>query len=265
MPVVHYDPTNERYGAWLSGAFVALPFGVDEVTLTSTGNQDNLDINNAALVRFNNASDVTIRGIVAGKPGQVVTIASVGAGNVLLAHQNANSTDVNRLIHPVTVGTTPLAAGKGVATYQYDGTTDRWRLVTHNQGKPIDVAFAAGNYTADGAASWTLQSGDQRQFSYLLVGQTLQVFLALADTTVSGATTSNLYIAIPNSFQANAGYVSQAGGLFGGLSNAVAVNFFPRVIAATPTTIRLNRADGVAWAIGTNNNDSSFQFQFIID
>jgi len=84
-----------------------------EVTLTTTGNIDDLDFGNVSLIRMNNASLATIRGLKAGYAGQIVTIVSVGAGQVDLAHQNAGSSAGNRFINFATIGTTCLAAGVG--------------------------------------------------------------------------------------------------------------------------------------------------------
>lgn len=84
-----------------------------EFTTTATGNVDDLDFSNADLIRFNNATDATLRGLKAGTAGQVVIVVSIGAGNVFLAHQNTNSAAANRLINFATAGTTPLAAGQG--------------------------------------------------------------------------------------------------------------------------------------------------------
>jgi hypothetical protein len=108
---------------------------------------------------MNNASDATLRGMAAGVGGQVVHIVSVGAGNVYLAHQNAGSSAANRLINTFTSADTPLLAGRGSATYVYDDTTDRWRLVEHIQGGVIaytpswtstGTAPALGNGTLTG-------------------------------------------------------------------------------------------------------------------
>lgn len=108
-----------------------------EKTVTTTGNIDDLDLEGAGLLRMNNASLSTIRGLKAGYAGQEVTVVSIGAGQVDLAHQNAGSLTGSRLINTVTSASTSLAAGSGMATYKYDETTARWRLLTHTQGAGI--------------------------------------------------------------------------------------------------------------------------------
>jgi hypothetical protein len=97
-------------------------------TFTTTGNIDNLDFQHARYIRANNATLATIRGLVAGYyDGQVVTIVSIGAGQVNLSHQNTNSTAANRIITN-NANTHAYAAGTGTVTLQYDLTTARWRV-----------------------------------------------------------------------------------------------------------------------------------------
>jgi hypothetical protein len=103
-----------------------------ELTVTTTGNIDNLALGGATLLRMNNATLATIRGIAAptaGQPKEVV-IVSVGAGQLALAHENAGSTAANRLINFTTASVLlPIGTGNA-ARYRYDETTDRWRLVS---------------------------------------------------------------------------------------------------------------------------------------
>ena len=152
-----------------------------EISTTTTGNIDNFAIGTApiTLLRMNNASDATLRGMAAGVGGQVVIIASVGAGNVFLAHQNAGSDAANRLINTVTSADTPLSAGKGTATYVYDDTTDRWRLKTHEQGGYIAYTVTwAGGSPSIGNGSLTGQ--------YRVTGPNIEIRIAL----VGGSTTN---------------------------------------------------------------------------
>ncbi len=122
-----------------------------EVSYTTTGNIDDLNFGNVNLIRMNNATSATIRGLAAGSPGQKVTIVSIGAGNVLFAHQNAGSVAGNRLINTVTSIDTPLLAGKGYATYEYDSTTARWRLVDHDQGGFVTYTVTWTGFVANPA------------------------------------------------------------------------------------------------------------------
>lgn len=229
------------------------------VTVTTTGNIDDLDFSKAGLIRMNNASDATIRGLKAGYVGQRVTIVSVGAGHVYFSPQDTNSTAANRLLNPITVGNTPLAAGKGAATYQYDGTTERWRLITHAQGTPIAIAYASGNYTAS-TGTWTVDSADQVTLSYLISGMTKQMrmLFAVVETTTSNATTQ-LRIALPGSYSP----VEETDGLFRARDNTATVSELGLVLVeAGVARLRLQLADGTQWAVSTNNTSVQGQLEF---
>lgn len=151
-----------------------------------------------ATIFANNATLLTVQGIAAGVDGQHLTIASIGAGQVDFAHQNAGATAANRLINIATSANTSLAAGAGVATFVYDLTAARWRMVTHEQGAWITPAFAAGDYTA-ATGNWTVIAGNVAICAYRLSGRTLQIKLNVASTTVS-ATPASLKRAIPGGF-----------------------------------------------------------------
>jgi len=149
-----------------------------EITITTTGNIDDLDFGNAAVIRMNNASLATIRGLKAGYDGQQVTIYAINA-EVDLSNQNAGSSTNNRLINTVTSGVTPLAGGSGSATYKYDATTARWRLNQHNQGKAIDIS---GSTTIVG---WSAFTSGRRFVWILLHGNALTVTIMLEGTSNS--------------------------------------------------------------------------------
>lgn len=179
-----YDNDN-----WLLGVSTET---TREITITTTGNIDNLDFGNANLIRMNNASLSTIQGLKAGKSGQLVTIVSIGAGQVNIANQNTNSLAGNRFITFVTSAPTPLAPGAGAIVCKYDGTTERWRLISHNQGAVITPTFAAGDFTAS-SGSWSVDSGDVSSCAYYLTGKVLLVIFQIDATSVS-ATPAQLII-----------------------------------------------------------------------
>lgn len=217
------------------------------IDVSTTGNIDDLDFQYCSVIRMTNASLATIRGLKAGFPGQEVTIISTGAGQVNLSHQNAGSSAANRLINTVTSGITPLAAGKGQATYKYDDTTARWRLISHIQGTWIDVPFSAGNFTAT-TGTWTVESGDQLTYSYVIINGTITISLVLTTTTVS-AITAELLVTIPESFitiirQDMMGYCSSGGG---------ATEPMQTYVTNGGTQIHLVRFN-TNWAIGAGND-----------
>jgi hypothetical protein len=118
-----------------------------EYTLATTGTVD-VAFSNADLIRCTNAALTTIIGLTAGSPGQRVTIVSIGAGQVDCYHQSGVPAAGNCLLNAPTSATITLAPGKGAATYQYDGTTQRWRLITHTQTGPIGASvYTSGALT----------------------------------------------------------------------------------------------------------------------
>jgi hypothetical protein len=154
----------------------------------------------ALTIYANNATLLTVQGIAAGLDKQRLTIISIGAGQVLLAHQNAGASVANRLINFATSGNTPLAAGSGTATYQYDASTARWRLIAHEQGAWITPTFAAGEFTAQ-AGNWVVAAGDVTTDAYWLRGRSLTHAFLYSTTTVS-ATPTYLSRLIPGGFTA---------------------------------------------------------------
>lgn len=232
-----------------------------EVSFTTTGNIDNLDFSGADLIRMNNASDATIRGLVAGTPGQKVTIVSIGAGVVYLAHQNTGSSAANRLIHPVTSGNTPLAAGSGRATYQYDGTTDRWRLLTHVQGAAINVAFNAANFTAN-VGSWTVDAADQVTLAYTLEGSILSVTFFIEKTDIS-STPHTLSIALPNGYLPSATF--EASFNVGVIDAGAAVAVGRTVVRSSGSFLEVNKINVANFTTTAADNTDVFgQMRFNI-
>lgn len=167
------------------------------ITVTTTGNIDDLDFQYCSVILMNNATLSTIRGLKAGFPGQEVTIISIGAGQVNLAHQNAGSAAANRLINFVTSISTPLAASKGNASYKYDETTVRWRLIDHNQGDFIDISYDAANFTASGTMVWSVSAGDQESYLYYLEGRSAIVAFNINTSSISGTLSSQLWLILP--------------------------------------------------------------------
>ena len=60
-----------------------------------------------------------------------------------------------------------------------------------------DVPFDAGDFTAKGAMTWTVDAGDVLSFKYALIGKLMHVIVSLINTTIGGVLDSELYIKIP--------------------------------------------------------------------
>lgn len=226
-----------------------------DTTVTTTGTIDDLDFANVPIVRMNNASLATIRGLKAGVAGQRVTIISIGAGQVDLAHQNTNSAAANRLINRVTSGVSPLAPGAGAATYEYDAATLRWRLVHFDQGKPLTRTFAAGNYTTYSIGSWTVGSGDVVTEQYLLVGNvmTLMYFYQTTSVANSGGLPTYLLVLLPNGWTCAVDIRGQNGNANDN-GAALSVNVVLSGVAVSAISkFAFAKLDGTTWAAATDN------------
>jgi hypothetical protein len=222
-------------------------------TTTATGTQDDFALTaGVSLLRVNNASLVTFRGFSAGYDGQLVTVVSLGAGEVDFSHENAGSAAANRLHNFVTSGVTPLAPGVGTAMFQYDATSARWRLVQHEQGDWILRAYAGGNYTGNASMTWTVDSGDVFNDSFYLKGRTLLFDFDLATTTVGGTPSTDLQITLPN------GYTSSSTGSVK-VTRAACVrvidnNGTPAAGQAyiNSTVVAVRQMGGASWSASTN-------------
>jgi len=233
---------------------------VGPLTITTVGSIDNLVIGNAETVLMNNATLATIRGFAAGYHGQKFTIVSIGAGQVALAHENAGSIAANRLTNIVTSGVTPLAPGLGAATYWYNEVTSRWKLLDHNQGGWISVAFDAANFRTNGFDQWVLTSGDQGNFTYFLTGDHLTISVSLSGTSVTGtADAQHLQVIIPNGWLATVtslgyAYISD---------NGVIENGGHVICVVGQGYVAARRLAG-NWSLSTNNTTIWWTFPFRI-
>lgn len=229
-----------------------------ELTITTTGNIDNLDVKGFGLLRMNNASLATIRGMRAGYDGQIITIVSIGAGQVDLAHQNAGSSAANRLINSLTTFSTPLAAGKGTAIYTYDVTSARWRLITSDQGDAISIPYSAGNFTAD-VGTWTVDSGDQTTFTYFFIDKICSISLQIDGTSVTVANPNVLLIALPFT------PVSNVFSLMRSIDNGTAAPGMFRTVATVAQITCYRDVNANTWTQNTNNTSVQGNIQFRVD
>lgn len=182
-------------------------------TTTLTGQQNNLQVTQGtSFLRCNNATELDITGIAATGPalpldGQLLCVVSIGAGNVKLRYNSTASLASYRLLNLTTSADTYLAAGKGVAVYQYDLATLSWRMITHDQGDWITPTFASGGFTAQ-AGNWTVAAGDVTNQAFYLKGRQLLFTTTLVTTTTSSTPTS-LRQQIPGGYTASSSIGAQ--------------------------------------------------------
>lgn len=78
------------------------------------------------------------------------------------------------------------------------GIFERGRTVA--MGDWIHVPFDAGNFTANGTMTWTVEVADQVTLAYTLVGTTMILAWHIIQSSVGGTLNNQLRIAIPDGF-----------------------------------------------------------------
>jgi hypothetical protein len=179
---------------------------LQEGVSTLTGTQNDVNFDSLAVspavgvtyVQWNGASDLTITGIANGAGGRVYRIQNVTAAKALrFAHQNTGSTITNRILNPASVVSQAFGPG-GVADVWYDSTQSRWRVAVLDEGDWIKVAYAGGNFTASGAMSWTVDSGDVGVQCYKQRGSQLVYSVQINTSSIGISVSTELRVALPD-------------------------------------------------------------------
>lgn len=174
-------------------------------TTTNTGNQADFNLSSSfTYLRCTGAAPVfggfQINGAAPASGDRVILSCLGTTARVLHQDTSFESVAVNRVICPSTNG--QIIGVNGRMDLVYDGTTSRWRAHCIDPGTPLDVTFAAGDYTGNGSMTWTVASGDVEVFRYQQMGQRLKIEAMLFTTTVGGTPSTVLQIAIPAGFTA---------------------------------------------------------------
>jgi len=96
-------------------------------------NQNNLVLTaNNTVYRLSASSNMAITGFdnTVFEDGAIITIINVGSNRIRLRNENSSSTAANRIITPG--GGNLNLQSNGVATLMYDGTSQRWRVISTN-------------------------------------------------------------------------------------------------------------------------------------
>lgn len=229
-----------------------------EQTTTATGAQANFDLTaRNTYLRCTGAAPVFSGFTVAGaapQAGDTVVIECLGT-TAQVTTEGAGSTAANRVICPSTTG--QIVGVNGAIALAYDGTTDRWRQIGVEPGKPVAVTFAAGNFTGNGSMTWTVASGDQTTFTYQQRGKVVTIWLTLTQTTVAGTPNTLLQVALPNSFAATV----QADAICMLVDNSTPALAWGSILAAG-TTLLISRQDSAAMTAATDATQVRGVFTF---
>jgi hypothetical protein len=88
-----------------------------------------------------------------------------------------------------------LAGGTSSKTLTVSGNTEIGQVWT-------TPTFAAGDFTATGSMTWTVEAGDVATFRYMILGKTMFFLISINSTTVGGTPSYGLKIKIPGAFSA---------------------------------------------------------------
>ena len=101
-----------------------------------TSNQDDYNptgLSTASVLRLTSDATRNINGLVGGADGRIITLANVGSFYIILVAEAGTSAAANRFATTVNVSLLP----NGAATFLYDSTTSRWRLLGTSDARTL--------------------------------------------------------------------------------------------------------------------------------
>ncbi|MFA6282366.1 MAG: hypothetical protein WCY05_07710 [Candidatus Omnitrophota bacterium] len=133
-------------------------------------------------------------------------------------------------------------------------------LTTAVSGAWSTPDFSAGNFTANGSMTWTVEAGDVTTYAYVIIGKTMTVSFAIDTSTIGGTVNTTLYIAIPNAETAKKTVYVPC---------LLTDNELPvtgrACVTASGTTIAITRLDGANYTAKTNLVNARGQITFEIN
>ncbi len=78
-----------------------------------------------------------------------------------------------------------------------DGTHKAATITSLGLGTWTTPAFNAGNFTANGSMTWTVESADVVTYEYMIIGKTMFLNFSIQNTVVGGDLNTLLWIKIP--------------------------------------------------------------------
>lgn len=127
-------------------------------------------------------------------------------------------------------------------------------------GKWIDVPYAASNFSGTGTMVWTVTSGNQASYAYMVLGRTVFVQLNLTGTTVSGAPGQPFNVTLPAGVTPIRAVETVGYSIDAGLTGQpVRIR-----LAAGDPKFYLSRVDFANWAISAGLTNLSMEFFYQI-
>lgn len=129
----YYNLTSDLYTRWtFNSAFKVMPVSPAQITSDQNNYLSSSALTQEAQPVYRLSSDATrnITGLHhggSGWNGQMVWLVNVGSSDIVLKHQDTNSTAANRFIN--TTGADITLGADKIACAWYDFTTSRWRVM----------------------------------------------------------------------------------------------------------------------------------------
>lgn len=208
------------------------------------GNQDNVTVEGNSFTGFTlydiavyKSGHIRISGnecYSSGTTGSILTSALPGASRPVYIDRNdcaktIDTDSADRISGAVRLGDN-IVSGTTVSA-------NPWQTPT----------FAAGDFTANGAMTWTVDAGDVTTYAWRQDGKMMTVLITLATTTVGGTPNTQLQIKVPGGRTAAKRAINPCFIL----DNNVRTTGYLDV-AAGGTNITVNRTDGANWTASTN-------------
>lgn len=122
-------------------------------------------------------------------------------------------------------------------------------------------SYAAGNFTANGSLTWTVDAPDLVASSYFTMGKTMFWTVYIVNSTTGGTTNTELRIAIPGGNT----IAAVTSGVCSGFSNGTAADI-QWIGQASNNYVTLFKDFGANWTVpATNNNSFSCSFMLSIN
>ena len=218
--------TLDVTGATTLNTSVAMAVGgTSNIAIDALSNYNIISLNNT--VAF--GGNIGMLGGAAGDPNDLYLLAKA-SGEINL---RIDTTDVAQ------ISSTGLALTGSSHTIKERGRTTPL-------GEWTAVAFSAGNFTGNGAMTWTVASGDQLTYKYTLVGKTMTLAFWLTNTTVGGTPDITLQIAVPGGFTASGFTANGCSIVNNGTAEAGGWCF------ANGTVVGVRRFNDAAWTASTD-------------
>jgi len=227
-------------------------------TVSGTQNDYAPTLTAQTLINWTGTTALTITGIAGGSAGYILIFKNNGTQTASFVHGGASSA-ANRFSNIAQTAATPVSL-RGFVVYQHNGTD--WRLVGHDQGAFITPAYAAGDFTASGSMTWTVDSGDITVYAYRLAGKMLAMQFAIISTTVGGTVSNNLRIKIPGGFT-NTKYVLSVSLNYSDNGSGNTAGFLQ--VGAGNTYIECYKFSVANWTLATNATGVYGEIFFEVD